>query len=276
MNSDQYFKGWRIPGPRVPGGEVCEEGQTLDALSGFFKIFQLKDGHRFSTDDLLVAWYGSHAAGSVSKILDLGSGIGTVAQIAAWKYPQAKIVTVEAQEESVLLARKSIRYNGLEGRFDVRHSDLRNFDRWLNPNEKFDLVLSSPPYFPLGTGVLGDHPQKIACRFEVRGDISDYAMAAARTLNSGGVFAGVFPWETKDRVEEALVRAGLVILKRRPVILKEGEEPLLHVFAAGLKSDTPEGSYDSILTETPLLIRLKNGRVSDEYVRVKSVIGFPP
>ena len=29
--------------------------ETLDAISGHFRLFQLRDGHRFSTDDILTA-----------------------------------------------------------------------------------------------------------------------------------------------------------------------------------------------------------------------------
>ena len=97
--------------------------------------------------------------------------------IAAWRLPGARFVTVEAQEESVRLARKSAVYNGLTSRYDIRCADFRSPDA-IGPNERFDLVLGSPPYFPLGTGIEGDHPQKIACRFELRGDVRDYARAA--------------------------------------------------------------------------------------------------
>src|SRR5207249_9224720 len=47
----RFFKGWAKPGPlirRPSGSEVqAQEGETLDALSGDFRIFQLKGGHRF-------------------------------------------------------------------------------------------------------------------------------------------------------------------------------------------------------------------------------------
>src|SRR5687768_4818067 len=106
------FRGWKIPGPVPPGalgnGPVIEDGATLDSLGGHFKIFQLEKGHRFSTDDILTAWYGTSWAPRVERALDLGSGIGTVAMLAAWRSPGAKFVTVEAQEESVALAKKSI------------------------------------------------------------------------------------------------------------------------------------------------------------------------
>src|SRR5882762_10294445 len=116
--TDPFFKGWAKPGPIPPGainGSVdVAEGETLDAISGYFRIFQLRAGHRFSTDDVLTAWYGTSWCPCARTVLDLGSGIGAVGMIAAWRLPGAKFVTVEAQEESVALARRSARYNGLE------------------------------------------------------------------------------------------------------------------------------------------------------------------
>ena len=119
-----------------------------------------------------------------SRVLDLGSGIGSVGMIAAWRLHGARVVTIEAQEDSVRLARKSAAYNGLESRYEIRHADFRGADA-LDASEQFDLVLGSPPYFPIGTGVEGGHPQKVACRFELRGDIADYARIAARHARGG-------------------------------------------------------------------------------------------
>ena len=121
------FRGWVRPGPVPPGAAVRRRaagGETLDYISGHFRLFQLRDGHRFSTDDVLTAWYGTTGARRRRPILDLGSGIGSVATIAAWRLPGARLVTVEAQEVSVALARKSARFNGLEERCDIRPRGL--------------------------------------------------------------------------------------------------------------------------------------------------------
>src|SRR5262245_33330564 len=107
--ADAVFKDWAKPGAVPPGalgpGPEIEAGETLDAISGYFRIFQLENGHRFSTDDVLTAWYGTSWCPSARTVLDLGSGIGTVGMIAAWRLPGARLVTVEAQSESVRLAR---------------------------------------------------------------------------------------------------------------------------------------------------------------------------
>jgi tRNA1(Val) A37 N6-methylase TrmN6 len=276
---EPFFKGWAKPGP-IPPGALDEklsvpEDETLDAISGHFRLFQLRDGHRFSTDDVLTAWYGTTWCPSARTVLDLGSGIGSVGMIAAWRLPGARFVTVEAQPGSVALARKSAAYNGLDERYEIRLGDFRDAGV-LRPDEKFDLLLGSPPYFPLGTGIEGDHPQKIACRFELRGDILDYCRVASAHLGAGGLFACVFPNEQIERVETSARKAGLTIIRRRPVILKEGEAPLLCLFGMMLAEHLPESFRGQTWVEPPLIIRRKDGTVHPEYSAVKLAIGFPP
>jgi tRNA1Val (adenine37-N6)-methyltransferase len=279
---EPVFKGWVKPGPLPPGargaGPEIEEGETLDVISGFFRIFQLEKGHRFSTDDVLAAWYGTGGCPWARTVLDLGSGIGTVGMIAAWCLPGASFVTVEAQEESVRLARKSALWNGLTERYDIRQGDFRD-SGILREDEKFDLVLGSPPYFPPGSGSEGDHPQKIACRFEMRGTIADYCATAVRHLGRGGLFACVFPVapdEQHERVRAAAVAAGLVIIRWRPVVLREGDRPLLGLFRMMRAEDLPEAVRGQTWEEPPLIIRTREGTVHPEYVPVKLSFGFPP
>lgn len=276
------FRGWTKPGPVPPGargeGPEAEEGETLDSISGHFRLFQLAQGHRFSTDDVLTAWYGTSWCPTARTVLDLGSGIGSVGMIAAWRLPGARFVTVEAQPESVRLARKSARWNGLDERYEIRSGDFRG-DAVLGPDERFDLVLGSPPYFPPDSGIHGDHPQKIDCRFEMRGGIEDYCAAAAAHLAPGGLFACVFPVapeEQANRMRAAARAAGLAIVRWRPVVLKEGERPLLGLFAMMRGADLPETLREQTWTEAPLVIRCRDGSVHPEYSAVKLSFGFPP
>lgn len=274
------FKGYVLPGPTPPGLPESEfpEGTSLDAISGQFKLFQYKKGHRFSTDDVLAAWYGTTNAPRASTVLDLGSGIGSVGMVAAWRLPGARFVTVEAQEISIALARKSAAYNGLLERYEMRLGDFRH-PSVLREDEVFELVLGSPPYFPLEDGMHGDHPQKIACRFEVRGDISDYCATAVKHLAPGGWFACVFPVQPPHqlaRVLDAAKQCGLSIVRRRDVALKEGEPPLLGLFAMARASDLPEGFREKTWVEPVLTIRRGDGSVHPEYSAIKLSFGFPP
>jgi tRNA1(Val) A37 N6-methylase TrmN6 len=275
-----HFKGWAKPGPVPPGlaaGVAVEPHETLDAISGHFRLFQLRDGHRFSTDDILTAWYGTTWCPAARSVLDLGSGVGTVAMIVAWRLPGTRLVTVEAQAESVALARKSVQLNGLADRCELRLADFRDPGA-IGAGEQFDLITGSPPYFPPGTGAASDHPQKLACRFELRGTVADYCAVAARHLAPGGFFACVFPAEPAQlaRVEAGARAAGLVIVRRRPVVFREGDPPLVALFGLMRATDLPEWFRGQTWVEPELIIRRRDGTIHPEYSAVKLAIGFPP
>jgi tRNA1Val (adenine37-N6)-methyltransferase len=212
------------------------------------------------------------------RVLDLGSGIGAVGMIAAWRLPGARFVTVEAQDESVRLARKSAEWNGLTDRYEIRHGDFRDHAS-LGSDERFDLILASPPYFPPGSGIEGDHPQKIACRFEMRGNIADYCRTASDHLAAGGTFACVFPVEPAaqhERLKSAAGECGMTVVRWRPVVLKEHEPPLLGLFVLMRGADLPESVHARSWQEPPLVIRRSDGSVHPEYSAVKLSFGFPP
>jgi tRNA1(Val) A37 N6-methylase TrmN6 len=280
VTPETHFKGWAKPGIVPPGlaaGPAVEPDETLDAISGHFRLFQLRDGHRFSTDDILTAWYGTSWCPSAHTVLDLGSGIGTVGMICAWRLPGAAFVTVEAQADSVRLAQKSARYNGLTDRYEIRAGDFR-VENILRPDETFDLITGSPPYFPTDAGIKSEHPQKLACRFELRGTVADYCATAAKHLAAGGLFACVFPYEAAQlaRVQAGARDAGLIIVRQRPVIFRDGDPPLVGLFGMMKADELPEWFRPHTWTEPPLIIRTRDGKIHPEYSAVKLAIGFPP
>ena len=279
-NTNPTFRGYTKPGPTADPDVPLDlaEDETVDALSGHFRIVQLRDGHRFSTDDLLVAWYGTSWCPSASRVLDLGSGIGSVAMVAAWRLRGARFVTVEAQERSVDLARRSIAYNRLADRFDVRRADFRD-DGAFNEDERFDLVLGSPPYWPADEGLQSEHPQRAACRFELRGDVTDYCRVGSDRLAPGGVLALVFPAfpdRQLQRVFDAATANDLGVIRWRRVWLQEGDDYHLGVFVMQRRDDLPADFRDPRVEERSIVVRQRDGSLSPEYRALKLAIGFPP
>ncbi|NTV74543.1 MAG: methyltransferase [Holophaga sp.] len=276
--TDDVYKGWTRPGPRPPGGLEPEEGETLDFITGHYRLFQYRRGHRFSTDDILTAWYGTTWCPRPARVADLGSGIGSVATSVAWRCPGARIHTVEAQAISARLARKSVAYNGLQDRYTIHEGDLRDPDLFAG-EEPFDLVLGSPPYWPVGSKAEAAHPQAIPARLEVRGDIGDYAKAAARILAPGGLFACVFPSDQIGRAEKAYLEADLLLMRRQDVVFKEGEPYGIALFAGCRKGDLPEGFGEAAgfpVVAPPVTIRRRDGSVDPSIAMVRLAMGFPP
>ena len=278
---ERRIRGDWIPGGPAPAGAMGDPtlepaaDETLDRLGGDWRIFQLRRGHRYSTDDLLAAWYGCHWATrlglAIGAILDLGCGIGSVGLLAAWRFPGARLTGIEAQERSAGLARRSYRYNGLQERGEVRHGDLR--DPALLPEAgTFDLVFGSPPYLPRGTGSVSLRPQCEPCRFETRGGVEGYCEAIRRALAPEGLGALVFTWRDRERVLAAVAAAGLSLLAQRAVITRAGQAPLLDLLLCGAGERAPLQEREP----PALLVRQADGRRSEEMGRIRVEMGFPP
>jgi tRNA1(Val) A37 N6-methylase TrmN6 len=245
---------------------------TLDGLTGGAAGWQLAQraaGHRHSVDDVLTAWYALEAidaAGGArpTTALDLGCGIGGVGLLVLWGLgPAARLIAVEAQAISYRLLRANLAGNELEARVDARHGDLRE----LAVADKLALITGSPPYFPVGTGVLPADAQKAHARFELRGDIGDYAAAAARHLRDDGVFVCCFPTAQRARALARLADGGLHVAAYRDVVPRVGLRPLFTLFACRL---TGAGCR----VDPPFEVRDQRGEVTAAMHEVRRRFGF--
>jgi len=225
--------GWVAPGPVPPGPQGRPELQpaddeSLSYLCGDWRLFQKRRGHRWSLDDLVTAWVAAPLGEGAEQVLDLGCGQGTVLLLLAWRLPGARLLGVEAQAERAALARRSIRYDGVEGRCQVLEGDLR--DPALLPADfQVSLLTGTPPYFPRGTGTESLQPHALPCRFEVRGGVEAYLEAAARWLAPEGSAVFCSAALERERVEAAAGAAGLSLRDRLEVVPREGKAPLVLV-----------------------------------------------
>ena len=65
-------------------------------------------------------------------------------------------------------------------------------------------------------------------------------------------------------------------MRWRPVVLREGNRPLLGLFLMQRAGDLPEALRHQPWAEPPLVIRTNTGAVHPEYLAVKLAFGFPP
>lgn len=260
---------WTPPGPMPPGDPdlVLADNETLDAFCGHWRILQRRDGHRYSTDDLLAAWYACECVPAPQRVLDLGCGIGSVGMLVAWRHPEIQLSGIEAQSQSLALFRRSLIYNGLS-ETRLYEGDLRN----LKLKERFDLITASPPYWDSKAGVLSQDSQKSHCRFERKGDVQDYLISANHHLAENGTLALVFDGRQIERLETLINQEGFEIMRKRMVISREGDAPLLVLMALKRR-----GEGDGVaLVEPPLLLRDREGIRSPEFRNIRERMGFPP
>jgi tRNA1(Val) A37 N6-methylase TrmN6 len=244
--------------------------EDLCWLAGNWRLLQRTDGHRTSLDDLVTAHLAASLVEAPARCLDLGCGIGSVLSFVAWKFPRARLLGVEAQEVSARLARRSIAWNGIGDRATVVIDDFRTAPV-LKQEAPFDLVTGTPPYFPIGAGPESGNIQRAPCRFEHRGGIEAYCLAAAPMLAPGAPFVACEAWTQRERVEPAVKAAGLGLVRWREIVPREGKEPLLCIFAMRRAGDA-----EPLQTLPPLVVRDTAGRRTAEFKAIRSAMGMPP
>jgi ribosomal protein L3 glutamine methyltransferase len=78
----------------------------------------------------------------VGSVLDLCTGSGCLAILAAEAYPEARIDAVDVSADAIRIARQNIEATGLTGRIVALQGDL------FEPvgGKRYDLIIANPPY----------------------------------------------------------------------------------------------------------------------------------
>lgn len=77
----------------------------------------------------------------IDYILDIGTGSGCIAIPLAKRYPDKNFHAIDINPKALVLAEKNAIYNGLKN-INFYELDILK----ITPNQKFDLIISNPPY----------------------------------------------------------------------------------------------------------------------------------
>lgn len=237
--------------------------ETQDRLTSRLRIIQKRRGQRAASDDTLLAWAAARACPDAVRILDLGSGKGTVAMLLLQRLPRCQVIGLEALDVSHDLALRNMLLNGLSDRWEPRLGDLRD-PAVLSGEPPFDLVTGAPPFMPVGSGIIPGNVQRAAGRFELRGGVREYAEAAARHVAPRGRVVLLMDGlgQSRARAEQALAAAGLRPHTILAVCPRPRWNPVYWIFEA---SPTPGPT-----TEESLCMRPAGGnRFSAEYDAIR-------
>ncbi len=170
---------------RQAGGREGRSGGEPDRLAfASLVVRQPPRGYRFSLDSVLLADFA--APRCRGAVLDLGTGSGVVLLLLARLRPElSRGVGVEIQPELFECARANIAANGLSGRLAAVLGDFRGEVPGA-PSGAFDLVVSNPPYRPVGAGRRNPEAGREIARHEVACTMADLFRAAARFLAPAG------------------------------------------------------------------------------------------
>jgi tRNA1Val (adenine37-N6)-methyltransferase len=227
---------------------------TLDGIRDI-KVYQHKDGYRFSVDAVLLYTFADMRY--ARNIADLGTGSGIIGLLLARKYPRAGVTLVELQESLYGLALKNIEINGLNDRVNAVLADIKHLKDDLS-SMTYDLVVSNPPFRKPTTGKLSVGRERSIARHELALKFGDLAEAASYLLKAKGRFFMIYHPERLLEAVDALRLCRLEPKRVRFVHNDAGAESKI-VLLEAVKEARP-----GIKIENPLFIYNTDGSYTAE------------
>ena len=130
----------------------------------------------------------------------------------------------------------------------------------------------------MSAGIVPADSQKAHARFELRGDVRDYARAARRYVARDGLFVFCFPWQQRQRAIDAATQEGFASIVVRDVVPREGLTPLFSLYACSTQPIHPTSPAPTPVTtcfeEPPFVVRHEDGSHTTDMLAVRSLFGF--
>lgn len=180
--------------------EHLSNGFTLDIPAGAFPL---------STDSMLLAHFVQLPRNA--RVLDLGSGSGTLGLLLCARDSICRITGVELEEVAHQAALENIRRNGLVSRMESICADLKSVSERFSPGS-FSVCVSNPPYFS-GGPASGETP---LARREDACTPAELFRAVAWALKYGGDF---FLVHRPERLAELIARGVEMGLEAKRLLL---------------------------------------------------------
>jgi tRNA1Val (adenine37-N6)-methyltransferase len=239
--------------------------ESLDTLfDGRLNLLQSRSGYRFSLDALLLAYFVT--VKPRERIVDLGTGNGVVALVLARLYPSSALTGIELQSAMAERAERNVELNGLDGRIEILHADVRQITARMSA-AGFDVAVCNPPYRKPGSGRISANAERQAARHETQGNLHDFLRAATYLLRHKGRMAICYSALRVTDLIAAMRQARLEPKRLRMVHSFHGREASL-VLVEGVK-----GGRAGVAVSSPLIIYRQGKAYSDEVASM--IAGLP-
>ncbi len=186
---------------------------------------------KVGTDGVLLgAWGGVEGR----RILDIGTGTGLIALMAAQRNPEAKVWGVDIDEEAIFQARENIVESPFCSRIECILQDVLAFET----EELFDAILCNPPFFTEDT--LPDDKSRALARNNKNLPFPLLIKKVAELLAEDGLFSLVVPSGLVQEIVGLCLENGLHLVRRcqvRTTAQKPPRRTLLAFSRQNMKCD---------------------------------------
>lgn len=240
--------------------EIKENERIDDLQIQNLKIIQNTEGFCFGIDSVLLSDFAKNIKNN-AKVIDLGTGTGIIATLLCAKTNLSKVVGVEIQEDVANMAKRSIKLNNLDKKFEVINDNINNLKNHFNASN-FDVVVTNPPYKKLNTGIINEEEKKLISRHEVKADLKDFIEIAFYLLKDKGEFYMVHRPERLIDIITTMRECKIEPKQIRFVCSNPEKEPKL-ILIKGVKNAKP-----FLKVEKNLYIYQENGTYTKEIMEI--------
>ena len=215
-----------------------------------FDVSHSKSGQKVTTDSVLLgSWIELDQA--PGRILDAGAGTGLLSLMAAQKWPASKIEALEIDEFSAEECEDNFLRSPWKERLFIKKDDFACFC----PSEKYDLILSNPPYFK--NGIKAPDEKRRAARSESALNVISLIDFASVWLSENGTLGMVCPVGREKEIDFQALLRGFASSKKLYVTTVEGKEPTLLLVALSRTGESESRN---------LVLRHRFGAYTDDYI----------
>lgn len=173
------------------------------------------------------------------RLLDIGTGTGLIALMAAQRQPEGRVVAVELDAEAAGQARENVAASPFADRIEVVCEDVRIFRTSL----PFDCILCNPPFFSEQT--LPDRPSRALARHASLLSFEELLASVDRLLAADGTFHAILPCsEYKSFVSQSLMFG--LCLTRQCLVYTVRRKPPRRVLLSFSRAAVPVTEQDEL------------------------------
>ena len=178
---------------------MAQLDKTFDKiLRGKISITQMKHGYRYGFDAIcLAAFVNGYLKKNKKKTLlaDVGSGVGTISLILAFKNKNLKISAIENDGEYVKIAEENVLKNKFINVIKIVNDNIFNINN--NLINHFDIVVSNPPFHNKNSNKSNNKFLDVAKRII---DLEKWMEGCNKILKDRGTLFLIIPTDILDLV----------------------------------------------------------------------------
>jgi len=214
-----------------------------------FEIYQSKNVFRVGTDGVLLGALANVDNGS--KVLEIGTGTGLISLMLAQRNLEAEFLGLDINEDAVNFTKSNFENSIFNSRLKNILQDFKNFET----EEKFDLIVSNPPYFEES----GSEKDKIA-RQTVELNFQQLISKSSKLLSEKGIFSVIIPAEVGNDFIEIAKENKLFLTRRINIKGIENSKVKRLILEFSLTENQPK--------ESEFIIEKSPRQYSDQYLEL--------